>query len=247
MRLRAKLFETALNVRPHVQITGAADTMNGKERSRRRNGQLENLFTFLMLLILVSFALILVYFIPAIPVGSTDIQPFTTSSFIDSMQLNGAAISKVGPLNISLFSVPGTVYTLEGEQIILFQYDSLSNAARDAALISGNGSIINGKEYAWQATPHFYLSGQLMVLYLGSTERSLALLSYVVGQPFTGAPVSFVSACSLSDPCPAKNDTCVAFLGDTLCLDKDPCTLCGSDHSCKKIGSFPVQVICSSK
>jgi len=208
-------------------------------------GQLEGIFMFTMLLVLISFALILVFYIPAVPIGNGGEQPFVTSTFLDAMRVNSAYVNLVGPLNVSILSVPGTVYKFESEQMIIFEYSSVSDAAKDAVRISGNGSTIDDREFVWQASPHFYLSGRILVLYLGSSQQSLALLSYVLGQPFIGAPIQFNTACSVNNPCPGPKDICVAFLGDTLCLDKDPCTLCGTGRSCKKVGYFPIEVVCS--
>lgn len=222
----------------HMSLLGDQGHASSKE------GQFDAVFTILIIAILCSALIFVGYYMPGIPIGTGSSQVMTRAVFIDTIRFNGGYTTYAGPLNISLLSVPGYVHTIDSDQIIIFEYDSGSELTRDAARISANGSTIDKKQYAWQGAPHFYKSGRVLVLYLGSNQRTLALLSYVLGQPFIGAPITFNAACSITNRCPGT-EVCVAFIGDTLCLNKDPCTLCGDGGSCKKFGSYPVEVVCS--
>lgn len=210
-----------------------------------KEAQFDVLFTILILAVLCSSLVFVAYYIPGIPIGSGGIQTMNRENFLDTIRFNGGYITTIGIMNVTVFSTKGIIYDLNNkEQIIVYEYNSGSDLAKDAARISGNGSFIDGKQYAWQGAPHFYKNGRVLVLYLGSDQNTLALLSYVVGQPFAGASITYTTACSVSNKCP-NNELCVTFVGDTLCMQKDPCTLCGTGYSCKTVGEYPVEVICA--
>ncbi len=220
-------------------------TIHKKEQfsEKRGEGGVGTLFTIIIIAILLSFGMFLVVFIPNIPIGAGQAQTVTLPSIIDSLQVNGATLSDTGELITSPLSVDGIIYTINKEQVIFFQFKSINDAITESQLISGNGSIINGKSYAWQAAPHFYRSGSIIALYVGSSGQIQSLLAYILGTQFAGQSQGQSAVCSIEQPCPRGN-SCVSFAGETMCIAVEPCSLCGT-LSCKKVNTYPIEVICS--
>lgn len=84
------------------------------------------------------------------------------------------------------FFVPARILNINGVGIQVFQYSSVSAADKDAMLVSVNGMTIGASKPHWMGPPHFYKSGRLIVLYLGSDQRILKVLHSALGKQFAG-------------------------------------------------------------
>ena len=58
--------------------------------------------------------------------------------------------------------------------------------AHDADQVASDGSSIGGQVMMWMATPHFYKSGKLIVLYVGDEAAITTLLAGALGPQFAG-------------------------------------------------------------
>lgn len=92
-----------------------------------------------------------------------------------------------------IFSVPGQYINVGNERIQVYVYDSPELAGIDAARVAAAGYTIepgaeDGAAVAvdWDSTPHFYLYGNLIVLYVGEDPETLNLLESVMGPPLAG-------------------------------------------------------------
>jgi len=61
-----------------------------------------------------------------------------------------------------------------------------ATTAAFASTISPDGSTVNGRAVDWPATPHFFTSGRVIVLYLGDNTQVLLAISDVMGAQFAG-------------------------------------------------------------
>ena len=84
------------------------------------------------------------------------------------------------------FSVPGRIININGEALQVFEYRKPSAASADARRVSSDGTTIGISKPTWMATPHFFKSGKLIVLYLGGNQTILDLLRTVLGSQFAG-------------------------------------------------------------
>jgi hypothetical protein len=113
-------------------------------------------------------------------------------SFIDRLRQNGFAVEILGDLEQPFLQVPGTrVQVGEGAfaqpaELQLFQYESQSAARSDVNRIDRAGNP-QGMRITWVAPPHFFQSGRLIVLYLGSDAAVLGTLTEWLGPEVAGS------------------------------------------------------------
>jgi hypothetical protein len=84
------------------------------------------------------------------------------------------------------FSPTAQILQVNGQDVQVFEYPDSAAAANEAALVSDDGSSVGTNAMMWMDAPHFYLSGNLIALYVGSDEATLELLDDVLGRQFAG-------------------------------------------------------------
>lgn len=84
------------------------------------------------------------------------------------------------------FSVAGRIINLDGEALQVFEYATPSAADADAGRVSADGTTIGTSKPTWIATPHFFKSGKLIVLYVGGNQSIVDLLRTTLGNQFAG-------------------------------------------------------------
>ena len=68
----------------------------------------------------------------------------------------------------------------------VYEYADEAAAQSDAALVDASGSTIGTSQPFWVDVPHFFRSGKLIVLYVGSDESVLLALEALLGPQFAG-------------------------------------------------------------
>ena len=68
----------------------------------------------------------------------------------------------------------------------VYAYPTNAQAAADSALVSSDGTTIGMTSIMWVATPHLYLSADILALYVGDDQAALEILVNVLGEPFAG-------------------------------------------------------------
>ncbi len=107
-------------------------------------------------------------------------------SLIDNLRAAGASVEPAGEVMQPFFSVKGQSITVNGGNVQVFEYADVAAADTEAALVSPDGSSIGTSMPAWVATPHFYKTGRLIVLYVGDDTAVINVLETVLGQQFAG-------------------------------------------------------------
>jgi hypothetical protein len=88
--------------------------------------------------------------------------------------------------SFSFFPVRAVRLTAAGENVYVFEFADAAAAATSASRFSGDGSTVGMTHVDWIAAPHFYRSGTLVVLYVGSTHALLDALEQRLGPQFAG-------------------------------------------------------------
>lgn len=104
----------------------------------------------------------------------------------DKFSAAGAMVSYGIRLSQPFFSVGGIVLTVNGEDLQVFEYPDANMAQQDADNISSDANTINGESMAWIAPPHFYIQGNLIILYIGDNQAMLDLASQIIAEQFAG-------------------------------------------------------------
>lgn len=78
----------------------------------------------------------------------------------------------------------------EGLSVNVFVYPTADDAAHDASCFSADGSSYNttdnGVDISWAGDPHLYLSGRMIILYVGSDSEFISRLTDMFGAQFAG-------------------------------------------------------------
>jgi len=75
---------------------------------------------------------------------------------------------------------------IDGGSLQVFVYGDSHSATNEAALVSPDGSKIGNTIVEWAATPHFYQTGKMIVIYVGDDDEVKQALEKIVGFQFAG-------------------------------------------------------------
>lgn len=84
------------------------------------------------------------------------------------------------------FSTPASIMNINGEGVQVFEFRQLLAAEKEAMRVSPDGMTIGASKPSWRAPPHFFRSGQMIVLYVGNEPTNLKLLQDALGKQFAG-------------------------------------------------------------
>jgi hypothetical protein len=114
-------------------------------------------------------------------------------SLIDALRAKNVTVVISGTLSQPFLNPQsGTAVRISGGPLTntadlqLFEYPSASAASADARRIRPDGSGTATAIVDWIAPPHFFVKGQVMVLYVGSDSAVLSLLQSLLGPQFAG-------------------------------------------------------------
>lgn len=119
----------------------------------------------------------------------------TCASLIDDLRNQGATVESGGSINQSFFSVQGRIVTIDGSDVQVFEYENEVAAESDADLVSDDGFQVRSVMEAgimritlpcWVASPHFFMDGRVIVIYVGDDAGVLSILTKVLGEQFAG-------------------------------------------------------------
>jgi len=105
---------------------------------------------------------------------------------VNAMEMKDLDVEQGGSVVQPFFEPEGQVLVVEGQDVQVFEFSAETEAASAAGSISPDGSSIGTSMVNWVADPHFYHSGRLVVIYLGSDGRVLSALEDVVGAQIAG-------------------------------------------------------------
>jgi hypothetical protein len=108
-------------------------------------------------------------------------------SLVDTLRAQGLTVEPTGPISQPFFSVPGQTLRVNGQDIQVFEFENPSAARSQAKDISPDGMSISHTVVQWIDPPHFFLSGKILVLYLGTDQELFKKLETVLGKQIAGA------------------------------------------------------------
>lgn len=109
-----------------------------------------------------------------------------TTNFIDKLTDSGASVELRESVSQPFLSVQGQILRVNGEDVQVFEYPDPTVLQADTSQISPDGSSTSTTMITWIATPHFFSSGRLLVLYVGDNDDLLSTLEQMLGPQFAG-------------------------------------------------------------
>lgn len=108
------------------------------------------------------------------------------TSLLTALQDTGVAVEVVDSVDQIFFSPQGSILSVNGADVQVFEYESAEAMEAEAAQVSPDGGSIGTSMVTWIGAPHFYKTGRIIVLYVGNDEATLELLETVIGSQFAG-------------------------------------------------------------
>jgi len=125
--------------------------------------------------------------------GCSSVGGKETATVLSSAEDLAAALEAQGIMAVKgerieqpFFSVPAVLLNTADTGIQVFEYADEAAAQADSELVASDGSSVGTSMPFWVGAPHFFHSGKLVVLYLGSDESLLTALEAVLGPQFAG-------------------------------------------------------------
>ena len=116
-------------------------------------------------------------------------QVFDLADFAEILFINRVPVELGSEEVFGFLPIPALHFTIQGADVLVFELIGPGTAISVAAAISEDGVTINGETIPWPATPHFFLEGRIIVLYLGDDPQVLAILEAFLGPQIAGGEV----------------------------------------------------------
>ncbi len=108
------------------------------------------------------------------------------ASLIAALEAAGAMVEAGEPISQTFFTPEGSIIKVNSADVQVFEYNSSDEMENEASQVSSDGGSIGTSMVTWMDTPHFYKTGRIIVLYLGSDAAVLDLLEGTLGPQFAG-------------------------------------------------------------
>jgi hypothetical protein len=125
--------------------------------------------------------------------GTGTAQPLITDADALERALRdaGVALEARGEQPFAWFEQPARVFEIGKDALFIHVYPDADAAARDAERVGADGLTIARKDTApikvvWTGQPHLYLSGPLLVVYVGTDPKMMHALTLDLGPQFAG-------------------------------------------------------------
>lgn len=107
-------------------------------------------------------------------------------SLVSTLRQKGLRVEPLGPIDQSFFTPAARVIRIgETGEAQVYEYANVQAAESDARRVNADGSIGSSMPM-WIAPPHFFRKENLLVLYLGTDEKTLSALREMLGAQFAG-------------------------------------------------------------
>ena len=109
-------------------------------------------------------------------------------SLFKHLQEAGFRVEAAGEVQQPFFTPRARVIRIgDTGEVQVYEYATKHQAAADASRVNRDGSIGTSMPM-WIGPPHFFRKGSLIVVYLGSDDRTLLALRGLLGEQFAGSP-----------------------------------------------------------
>ena len=136
------------------------------------------------------FAIALIILSAIIPGGQTATtnqkQLATYEDLYSALAQQGLAVEYDGSVRQPFFSITGDIFRANGQELQVFLYPDEMSAAFEASGITPDGSGTASIKVTWTGKPHFYMSGAMVLLYVGGDAKILSALDAIFGRQFAG-------------------------------------------------------------
>ena len=110
----------------------------------------------------------------------------TYDELVAALRDNGSAVESLDPISQPFFVPEGRVISVDGSEVQVFEYPNEEDSRLAAGTISSDGGSIGTSMVSWVEAPHFFRTGNLIVLYVGEEDAIIEALEVVLGPQIAG-------------------------------------------------------------
>ena len=139
--------------------------------------------------LVTSLLMVAMLFAACAPQGETPAESAAVEdlgSLSQALRSAGATVDSTETIQQEFFTVEGRILKVNGADVQVFEYKSAEAMEAEAALVAPDGGSVGTSMMMWMATPHFFKSGAVLVLYVGDDAAVFDLLKSVLGEQFAG-------------------------------------------------------------
>jgi hypothetical protein len=107
----------------------------------------------------------------------------STQELLNQLQQSGLILTPVMQVHKSQLSVVGTLFTVEGDNVQIFEYQNNAAALADALKLGAMYSKDSQLKNAWGSMVHIYSKDNLVIFYMGYNTTPSKALDLVLGKP----------------------------------------------------------------
>lgn len=107
-------------------------------------------------------------------------------AIVGALRSAGLKVAAAGTLQQPFFTAAANVFTVEGNDLQLYEFGTAAEAERAAAQVAPDGGSIGTASIAWMAPPHFFRNDRVVAIYIGTSARVHAELQRLLGPQFAG-------------------------------------------------------------
>lgn len=108
------------------------------------------------------------------------------ASLLAALEATGATVETGEAVSQAFFTPEGSIIKVNGADVQVFEYENADEMEKEASQVSSDGGSIGTSMVTWIDAPHFYKTGRIIVLYVGSDATVLDLLEGALGPQFAG-------------------------------------------------------------
>ena len=108
-------------------------------------------------------------------------------SLVDTLRAQGLKVEPTGPISQPFFPIPGHTLKVNDQKVQVFEFEDSSTTESQAKGISPDGMSIGQTIIQWTHPPHFFSTGKIIVVYLGTDASLLVQLEMAIGKQIAGA------------------------------------------------------------
>jgi hypothetical protein len=108
------------------------------------------------------------------------------ASLVEALRDAGVKVELQDTIQQEFFTPQAQLIGINAAGIQVYEYASEAEMEAEARLVAPDGGSIGTSMVNWVEPPHFFRTGRIIVLYLGSDAAILRLLESLLGPQFAG-------------------------------------------------------------
>lgn len=114
------------------------------------------------------------------------VSELTFDGFMSELKKAGIPVTQQGEVSQPFFPVDGKVILLEEAEVQVFEFPDAEASRMAVESVAPDGGAVGTTMVSWLATPHFFRTDNLIVLYVGDDPAVVKRIEAVMGPQFAG-------------------------------------------------------------